>query len=124
MFNNLTKEIIVYSLIPVVILALINLVIFILSKLAKRKFYRYNYLIKTGLLLIIGLVLPLITGYGLWIYNHFNTSGTLSSNVGYMILLCVLVIMLIVLLLTISIKLYKSFNDNQKEETEHKEDKE
>lgn len=122
MFNNLTKEIIIYSLIPVAVLALINLFVLFLSKSAKKKNYRYNYLIKTGLLLIIGLVLPLILGYTIWIFNHYKLVGNLSNNIGYMILLCALTIALIVLLVIISIKLYKSFNSHEgeikEEETE------
>ncbi len=118
MFNNLTKEIILYSLIPVAILAVINLFILFLSKSSDKNAHRFNYLIKIGLLLIIGLVLPLILGYTIWIGKNYITSGTIASNIGYMILLGVLIVALMILLIVISTRLYKSFGEVSKENVE------
>ena len=116
MFDNLTKEIIYYSLIPVFIIAVLGLIFLIVSKLKKDSDYKYNYIIKVILLIIIGLVLPLIIGYSLWRYNNYLANGTITANIGYLILLLVLVIILVILLITISVKLYRSFKYGNRDE--------
>ena len=115
MFDNLTKEIIFYSLIPVVILALIGLVLVVVKKKDEKK-YKYDYLIKIILLLINGLVLPLLIGYSVWATKRFITNNTLGLNIGYVIIFTILIIALAVLLTLTTYKLYRSFSYHRKEE--------
>ena len=109
MFSNLTKEIIYYSVIPVAILFVIILLLFI-GKKKDNNIYKYNYFIKVLLLIIIGLVLPLITGYSIWIYERFTNKGILSSNILYMLLLGILIVSLIVLFVYICTKIVKGID--------------
>ena len=39
--------------------------------------------------IIIAIVLPLIIGYTIWIYERFINRGLVSSNIFYMILLAI-----------------------------------
>ena len=109
MFNNLTKEIVYYSLIPVVILAIIALVLLFIKKKNNDK-YKFNYLIKVILMLIDGMVLSLLVGYSIWATERYIRNGTVSSNIIYVIIFVVLIAILVFLLFITCNKLYKSFN--------------
>jgi len=110
MFDNLTKEIFYYSLIPAGVIAIIVLLLLFVSKKKENVYYKYNYYIKIALLIIIGLVLPLITGYTIWVLERFINKNILSSNMLYIVLLVALIISLIVLLSVICNKLIKGIN--------------
>ena len=110
MFNNLTKEIIYYSLIPVAVLFLIGLIILLIKK-KSNNVYKYNYIIKVILMLIDSMVLSLIIGYSIWATLRFINNGTLASNIIHVIIFIVLIAMLIILLVTTCSKLFKSFNN-------------
>lgn len=110
MFDNLTKEIIYYSLIPVAILAIFAFILLFIKKKSD-SYYKYNYIIKTILLLIDGIVLSLLIGYSVWATMRFINNNTLSNNIIYVILFAVLIVALILLLITTCVKLYKSFSN-------------
>ena len=112
MFDNLTKEIIYYSLIPVIILALICLVLLFARK-KNDNYYKYNYLIKIILMLIDGMVLSLIVGYAVWAVERFIRNGTFFSNIIYVIIFILLILALTVLLILTCRKLYKNLNSNK-----------
>ena len=116
MFDNLSKEIFIYSVIPAAVIAIIVLVLLVVGKKKENNFFKYNYFIKTLLIIIIGLVLPLITGYTIWAYERFTSRNLLSSNIFYMVLLVVLIISLIVLLVIICQKLLKGINRDSQQE--------
>ena len=118
MFDNLTMEIFYYSLIPVVILALITLFILLFSRKKEDKRYKYSYIIKVLMIIMISLVLPLITGYTIWFILRYLAKGTLLSNIGYVIILVLLIIALIILLVIVCRKLYKSINKDLDEKKE------
>ena len=113
MFNNLTKEIFIYSVIPAVAIALLVLIILILGKKKENIYYKYNYVVKTLLLLIIGLVLPLIMGYTIWVMERFINKNLVSSNILYIVILVILIISLIALLIMICRKLLKGIEQNK-----------
>ena len=110
MFDNLTLEIFYYSLIPVAILAIIALLVLVFGR-KKENNYKYNYFIKILLILIIGLVLPLIVGYTVWVSRRFYLNNSLLSNIWFIIILILLIIALIILFTYISRKLYNRFKD-------------
>ena len=110
MFDNLTMEIFYYSLIPVAILAIVALLILVFGR-KKENNYKYNYFIKILLILIIGLVLPLIIGYTAWIIKRYYLSNSLLPNIGFIVILVLLIIALIILFTYISRKLYNRFKD-------------
>ena len=115
MFNNfeLPKEIFYYSIIPVGIIALIILVLLLIGKKKYDNYYKYNYFMKTLMLVIIGLVLPLIVGYTIWILERFINKSIISSNILYILLLIALIVLLVVLLIVICRKLIKSINGSE-----------
>jgi hypothetical protein len=115
MFENLTKEIFYYSVIPAAIIALIVLILLFVGKKNENIYYKYNYVIKTSLLLIIGLVLPLIVGYTVWVLERFIKYNLLLSNLFYVILLIVLIVSLIVLLVMICNKQLKGIGSKPEE---------
>ena len=117
MFNNLTKEIMIYSLVPAFLIAIVVLLLIICKK-KENKTYKFNYIVKVLLMVIIGLVLPLIAGYTIWIYEKFTSKDILSSNILYMILLCFLVIALVILFIINCRKLVKSFKKEELIESE------
>ena len=123
MFDNLTKEIIYYSLIPVFILALIALILLFMKKKDKNK-YKFNYMIKTILMIIDSMVLSLLVGYSVWATERYIRNGTLSANILYVILFIVLIGALAFLLFITCYKLYKSFNYRDEYVDEPEEEKE
>ena len=115
MFNNLTKEIFIYSLIPALIIALISLLLIFISKKKGENIYKYNYIIKVFIIIIVGLVFPLITGYSIWVYERMSNLNTVSSNILYLILLAFLIISLLVLLIVTCVKLFQSLKSDELE---------
>lgn len=113
MFDNFPQEIINYSIIPVVILAVVILIFLLLSRKNSDNRYKYNYIIRVLLLITISLVLPLITGYTIWFVLRCIDKGILVANIGYVIVLGLLIISLISMLVIICIKIYKGL-DNKK----------
>lgn len=111
MFDNLTKEIFSYSVIPAAILVLIILVLLLAGKKKDGNYFKYNYSIKILLSITIGLVLPLITGYTIWVFLKYINRGIVMSNMLYMVLLVALIISLVILLGVICKKLYREIND-------------
>ncbi len=112
MFDNLTMEIIYYSAIPAIIFAVFALIFLLFHTKKEKDYYKYNYIIKVSLILMIAFVLPLITGFGIWVLIRCLNKGTIMSNIFYIIILFALVIALIVLLITICKKLYKRFEND------------
>ena len=117
MFNNLTKEIIYYSLIPVMVLVLINLILIIINKRDDNS-YKFNYLIKINLMIIDGMVLSLLIGYSVWITLRFIRNGTLVSNMLYVLLFVILIVALVILLLFTCNRLYTNLNGEDEYEKE------
>ena len=103
----------VYSVIPVVILAIVVLLLLIIGKKKDNDYFKYNYFIKILLVIIIGLVLPLIAGYTIWICERFSGSSSLYSNLVYIALLVGLIIALIALLIVICKKFLKGIKGSQ-----------
>ena len=118
MFDNLTMEIFYFSLIPVAVLAVVTLFILLFSRKNENNYYKYNYIIKILLIIMISLVLPLITGYTIWVFLRYLAKGILLANIIYIIILCILTIALIILLIVISRKLYNILNEEKKEVSE------
>ncbi len=116
MFNNLTKEVILYSLIPAFIVALISLVLIIISKKNSKNFYKYDYIIKVLIIIIVGLVLPVITGYSVWVYERLSSLNTISSSILYLVLLASLIIALVSLLIIACQRLFQDLDNKVKEE--------
>ncbi len=118
MLDNLNKEIIFYSIVPVVIVALIIVVLLIFGKKKNNNYFEYNYSIKVLLAILITLVLSVMTGYSIWLYERVINMGTVSQNILYMILLAVLVISLFLSLVFMFIILYKDLKTNNLQEKE------
>ena len=124
MFDNLTKEIFIYSLIPAFVIALICIILIVVSKKKGENAYKFNYAIKVLILLIVRLVLPLITGYSIWVYERMVSKNILASNIFYLLLLIALIIALIALLIAACYKLFQSFHDREELEEDKLETKE
>lgn len=112
MFDNLTKEIIYYSLIPVIILALTGLVLILMKKKNENK-HQFGYVIKVILMLIDSMVLSLLVGYSVWATARFIRNGTLFSNIVYVIIFMLLIAALIVLLVITCKRIYTSFKNKE-----------
>ena len=117
MFNNLTEEIIYLSMVPVIVIVLIDVIAFIIMR-KKDKSFRFNYLIKISLLIADAFVLPLIGGYTIWIISRYADEGTVVNNFLYIALL----IFLWVVLLTLFIWIYLKTNRELKEDEQELED--
>ena len=118
MFNNLTKEIICLSMIPVIIIVVIDLIAFLVMR-KKEKSYRFNYLIKISLLIANAFVLPLIGGYTIWIIMKFNSEGVLLNNILYVALLVFLWIVLLTLFIWVYMKTTRELNEDREENEEN-----
>lgn len=116
MFNNLTKEIITLAVIPVIVIIIIDL-IFVLMFRKKNESFRYNYLIKVSLIIAIAIVLPLITGYTIWVIESFANRGIIAGNIWYIGLIIFLTLCLLVLLIWIYLKsIHKLINEDENKE--------
>lgn len=122
MFNNLTKEIITLAVIPVIVILIVDL-IFVLVFRNKNESFRYNYLIKISLIIAIAIVLPLITGYTIWVIESFTNRGILMDNMWYIILIIFLTLALLVLLIWIYLKSLRNLIYEEIDEEENKDKK-
>ncbi len=122
MFNNLTKEIIALAVIPVIVILIVDL-IFVLVFRNKNESFRYNYLIKISLIIAIAIVLPLITGYTIWVIESFTNRGILMDNMWYIILIIFLTLALLVLLIWIYLKSLRNLIYEEIDEEENKDKK-
>ncbi len=111
MFDNLTTEIILLAVVPVVIIGIIDLIAFFIIK-KKYRNYRFNYFFKLSSIIAISFVLPLIAGYTIWIITTFQKRSLLGSSVLYLLLIIFLWIFLFVLLAL----LYKKTKENALED--------
>ena len=109
MFDNLTTEMLYYSVIPVVVIALITLFVLIFAR-KKENNYKYSYLIKIFLIIMDSLVLPLILGYTIWLIVRYLNKGILLSNIVLIIIFSLLIIALITLMVIVFRKLYKEID--------------
>ncbi len=109
MFDNLTTEILYYSVIPVVVIALITLFILVFAR-KKDNSYKYSYIIKIFLIIMDSLVLPLIFGYTIWLIVRYLNNGILLSNIALIVIFILLIIALITLMVIIFRKLYKEID--------------
>ena len=124
MFSNLTREIILYSMIPVIVIVLIDLLLLVVMK--KKEDYdkfKFNYLIEFSLILANAFVLPLITGYTIWVIESFWKRGIFFNNFAYIVLIIFLSLCLLTLIIWTYLKLLRLTgnddikNDDVKEAT-------
>ena len=113
MFENLTKEIILLSLIPVVVIALIDIVAFFIMK-KKYRNYRFNYFFKISAIIAISFVLPLIAGYTVWVIKSFSEKGIIGNNIWYILLIIFLWIFLLIILINLYRKTLLNANEDEK----------
>ena len=115
MFSNLPMEIIYYSAIPVGVIVIIDFLMLIFLRKKNRPF-RLHYLIEISLIIMIGLVLPVIIGYTVWIINTFLSHEILENNILYVALLIFLCLIMFILLIWVYLKALKnlSINDENK----------
>ena len=113
MFDNLTKEIIILSLIPILIIGIIDLIVFLIMK-RKYRNYRFNYFFKLSSIIAISMVLSLISGYTIWIFKSFGKRGIIGSNIWYLLLLVFLWIYLLIMLIVMYVRLMKNANEDEK----------
>lgn len=114
MFSNLTKEIILYSMIPVIVIVLIDLLLLLLKKKKTEvQKFKFNYLIEVSLILAVSLVLPLITGYTIWVIESFWKRNILFNNYLYVLLIIFLSLCLLTLIIWTYLKLLRltSYDD-------------
>lgn len=119
MFNNLTEEIIYLSMVPVIVIILIDIIAFFIMR-KKDKGFRFNYLIKISLLIANAFVLPLIGGYTIWIILRYQDEGTLINHFLYIALLIFLWIVLLTLFIWIYMKTNRELKEDEKEIKEEK----
>ena len=111
MFDNLTTEIILLAVVPVVIIGIIDLIAFFIIK-RKYRNYRFNYFFKLSSIIAISFVLPLIAGYTIWVITTFQKRSLLGSHLLYLLLIIFLWIFLFILLAV----LYKKTKENALED--------
>lgn len=112
MFDGFPKEIMFYSLIPVVVLLIVALLVTILMKKKKKiEKFRYNYIIELIFMIIVGIVLPLILGYTIWVIKSFWARQIFFDNIAYIILLIFLTLCLLTLIIWIYLRLYSLVNN-------------
>ncbi len=118
MFDNLTREIIFLSVVPVAVILLADLIAFIVLRKKEKQKFRFNYFIKISIILAIGFVLPLIIGYTIWVIVSFSTKKILYDNILYVTLLIFLSLCLFVLLIWIYLKSIKYMDSHDELEVE------
>ncbi len=114
MFDNLTKEIILLSVIPVAIILIVDFIALILKRKDNEKF-KYNYFIKVSLIIAIAFVLPLIGGYDIWLIISYKERDILTENIWYIGLIIFLWLMLLILLIWTYLKTMKEIKEDNKE---------
>ena len=110
MFENLPVEIIYFSVLPVALILLADLIMFLLAKGKRDNNFYFNYFIKISMITATSLVLPLITGYTWWITESFWNKGLFFDNFAYIILIIFLSLCLITLIIWIYLRLLKLTN--------------
>ena len=113
MLGNLTREIIYYSVIPVLIVLIIDLFLLLFKKKTAVGTFNFSTLIKISLIVMIAFVLPLITGYMAWSVELFVSKGILLDKILFVILLLVLTITLFVLMIWTYVKSLHYFEDEE-----------
>ncbi len=103
-FNNIPKEVILYSVIPVLVIVLLDISLFFVTKNKKDDNFAYNYLIKLSMILAIAFVLPLICGYTWWVIEIFWAKELFFDNFAYIILIIFLSLCLLTLIIWIFLK--------------------
>lgn len=116
MFDNLTKEIFYYSLIPVAIIALIIIILIIVGKKKSDNYYKYNYSIKVLLSILLSFIVSIMIGYTVWVYQRVINLGIVQGNILYMIVLAVITVALFLSLIILSAKLYQGIDSDKDEE--------
>lgn len=114
-FSNLPKEVIYYSLIPVVVIILIDFLLLIFMKKRKDNGFRFSMLIKISLIISIAIVLPLIIGYTIWVIERFINKNIMMENIGFVALIVCLCIILLVLLFIIFRRTLKYLKEIKKD---------
>ena len=117
MFSNLTKEIIYFSMIPVIVIVLLDLIAFFVMR-KKDKSLRFNYLIKISLLIANAFVLPLIGGYTIWLIERYLNAGVLVNKLLYIGLLIFLWIVLLTLFIWVYMKTIRELKEDEGNEEE------
>ena len=119
MFDNLTKEIIMYPVIPTIIILLTDLVLFIVKKKKSDKIkFLLDYIINVLLMIAIALALSLVCGYTVWLVMIFWAREIFFNNFAYIAFSCFLSLCLLVLIIWAYLKLWRlaGCDDIRKEE--------
>ncbi len=117
MFDNLPKEVILFSMIPVIVIVVVDLIAF-LFMIKKEKGFKFNYFIKISLLVANAFVLPLIGGYTIWTILKFINKGVLENNILYVALLIFLWIVLFILFIWVYMKARRELKSDEQLEVE------
>ena len=112
MLENISKEIFYYSFIPVFLLAIIVIILLIIGR-KKKDSYKYNYIVKVSLFLLISFILPLMIGYTIWVFERVINLDILSSNILYLIVLVIIDAGLLSSLIIMAIKLYQGYKEKE-----------
>ena len=114
MLDNLTREIVLYSLVPVVIIVIIDFIAyFVMRKKEENERFSFNYFIKVSLIIAISFVISLIGGYDIWLIGNYIRRGILSNNIWYVALIVFLWVALLTLLIWLYLKSLKEFKEEQ-----------
>ena len=106
MLNGIIKEIIMYSIIPVIIIFLFDLVLLITLKKKNNK-TNVNYGLLAVIIIFISIILSLITGFIIWSIKFFWIKGQLFNNVTSIMLIVFLVFCLLTIIIWIHLKLLR-----------------
>lgn len=106
MLNGIIKEIIMYSIIPVIIIFLFDLVLLITLEKKNSK-TNINYGLLAGIIIFISIILSLITGFIIWSIKFFWIKGQLFNNVTSIMLIVFLIFCLLTIIIWIHLKLLR-----------------
>ena len=106
MLNGIIKETIMYSIIPVIIIFLFDLVLLITLKKKNNK-TNVNYGLLAVIIIFISIILSLITGFIIWSIKFFWIKGQLFNNVTSIMLIVFLVFCLLTIIIWIHLKLLR-----------------
>lgn len=113
MLENISKEIFYYSVVPVAIISLIIIILLILGKKKSNNYYKFDYVIKILIAILIGFVLSIMTGYTVWVIMRLIDLETVSDNILNIALLIVIDMALLASLIIMFVKVYKSVDYNE-----------
>ncbi len=126
MFKNLPKEIIFYSMIPFILIVLLDVILFFtIHKKEKdnetreediKKNFNYHYLMKLSMMVAIAFVLPLICGYTWWVIESFLRREIFFDNFAYIVLIIFLSLCLLTLIIWIFLKALDLTKNSEEEE--------